>query len=82
MTVAVDPTCGIQNFGIVPEFIEYSLQVLPPNNNGSPAEEPIVLGVNSFNGAGGPFDALVATVSTIFLNLQNTQFADRQTEYN
>ncbi|KAH9482981.1 hypothetical protein JR316_0005081 [Psilocybe cubensis] len=39
--ITTDVSCGVQQFGLIPQFLDYSIEVLPPNNNGF--EQPIIL---------------------------------------
>ncbi|KAF4616002.1 hypothetical protein D9613_011218 [Agrocybe pediades] len=63
ITVNVDLTCGVQNFGLIPQFLDYSIEVLPPNNNGF--EAPLILGRHAIK-AGALSDTLVAKIPHAF----------------
>ncbi|GLB40348.1 hypothetical protein LshimejAT787_0802190 [Lyophyllum shimeji] len=57
--VNVDFNCGMNNFGIVPKFLDYTIVVPAPNNNGH--EQPIVLARRTL-AAGATADTFTAQV--------------------
>jgi len=66
INVKVDLTCGVQNFGLIPQFLDYSLEVLPPNNNGF--ENPIILARHAIP-AGALSDSITTTVRKTYVRL-------------
>ncbi|PPQ79553.1 hypothetical protein CVT25_003435 [Psilocybe cyanescens] len=81
--ISTDVTCGVQNFGLIPQFLDYSIEVLPPNNNGF--EQPIVLARHALpNGAlSDTFNVKVphgfffnATYTLLLNNLHNINGTD------
>lgn len=59
INISIDLTCAVENFGIVPQFIDYTLEVPSSENNGH--EQPIVLARHSIP-TGSLFDTVSAHV--------------------
>ncbi|PPQ79217.1 hypothetical protein CVT25_002823 [Psilocybe cyanescens] len=47
ITVSVNLNCAIEQFGIIPQFLDYTIEVPEASNNGH--EQPIVLARRTFN---------------------------------
>ncbi|KAF4610739.1 hypothetical protein D9613_007354 [Agrocybe pediades] len=83
LNIQVDFTCAVQNSGNVPLFVDYTLEVLPANNNGF--ESPIILGRHTLS-PGALSDNLTATIpnalfkgapySLIITNIHSQKDAD------
>jgi len=63
ISISVDFTCGINTFGIVPRFLDYTIIVPPQSNNGF--EVPIVLARRDFP-AGATSDSFTTKIPHAF----------------
>ncbi|KAF4616083.1 hypothetical protein D9613_011220 [Agrocybe pediades] len=59
INILVDFRCAVQHSGNVPQFVDYTLEVLPADNNGF--ESPIILARHTL-AAGALSDTLTATI--------------------
>ncbi|KAG6910819.1 hypothetical protein DXG01_007134 [Tephrocybe rancida] len=64
ITVTVDLNCGIGNFGIVPRYLDYKIEVPTASNNGH--EPPIVLARRDFVAGGANLDVFTVKVPFSF----------------
>ncbi|PPQ78689.1 hypothetical protein CVT25_010710 [Psilocybe cyanescens] len=63
INISVNLNCAVEQFGIVPQFLDYTLEVPEASNNGS--EQPIVLARRTFNispGTNQPSDSFSTQV--------------------
>ncbi|PPQ87906.1 hypothetical protein CVT25_001248 [Psilocybe cyanescens] len=59
INISVDLTCGVKNFGIVPQFLDYSIEVPAASNNGF--QQPIILARRAIP-AGSLSDSFTTTI--------------------
>ncbi|KAH9483440.1 hypothetical protein JR316_0002908 [Psilocybe cubensis] len=63
ISVFVDLTCGVKNFGFIPQFLDYSIEVPANENNGF--EQPIILARRTI-ASGTLSDSFTTTVPHAF----------------